>query len=664
MALALLYRVYAALGSEKTEVLSPKNSVFSSLLLEVYRHCFPYLYKMHKKLPFKTVPKLYSLLKLVYNKVDFQDREGRQWTMKRQIQLKTKLFAIFLAALCVLVCFASLANYIIIDRYSSLLVSEISQNVDISSRTIDDVISQVEDVAQTISTNPQVQTYLWKRTVGDTTSTEYQSVYNTLNDLYFQRRSQSCIRHINIVSGSFRIGTYQKALENFTEEELLQIEDLAVAEKGGLTFYASSDQPGRLLAVKSILRIQNLSLENLGTLIIHLDTSQLLNRVTARSGYADAQQLLCTETGQIIYDSTGEYDPDSANALLQTQDHFTTRNGVPYIKVSTQIQSTGWYYTALVPAAGIEHTRNVCMLIFVLLSLTTLALLFAGGKRVIQSLLKGFDDLIVYMKGGKIAFRLNEDLHTGMYSSRELDELYNQFRSMADQINALIQENYEAHLLANEYKIQALSAQINPHFLYNTLDTLNWRAKANQDGYTSGMIEALGKILQKTLSNRSYFFCLRDELQIVEYYLAIQKMRYQTAISFEQEVDPSLLDCLIPRLTLQPLIENAIQESMRDIDQQCAIQLKISRLGKHLQLSVANSGSLFEEDFARQFAENQFQPHSFGIGLKNIEERLRLCYQEDFSMKLYNRDGRAVVEIQIPEQKKEANDVAASDCGR
>ena len=573
--------------------------------------------------------------------------------MKKPNSLKKQLFWILFFSLFFMGCLAVAMNYITVKNYNTLLVNEISRNAQISAKSINDVIGQLTDTGSLLSSDNEIQYYLSERRQRSMTAAEYSTFCNVINNIYFSRRTESCIRFINILGENVQAGTYLQALADIEEGELQEMVSIALSKKGKLTFYAMGEKNKELLAVKSILEIKNLSLQHLGTLIIGVDMNKLMRQVSVRSKLSDATYLLYTQDGVLVFESEEGFSALVPQLLADDRSQVIQHKNRSYICATTQLYSTGWYYTTLVPYEQITRSRNFYLLLFIITAILSLVVLFWISKKMVQTRLEGFEHLIVYMRRGKVGFKMNEKTKQSFSTSQEINEIFRQFQDMADKINDLIYDNYEMQLKANQYQIQALSAQISPHFLYNTLDTINWQAKASKLSNISEMAEALGKILHQTLSNQVYFFTIEEELTVVKYFLSIQKLRYQNSIDFQAEVEDAALTFQIPRLTLQPIVENAIQEAMRDISPVCSIQVQIRFFNQMLLIRVCNSGSVFEEDFEKRFYKNQLLPHGFGVGLRNIEQRLRLCYGGDFSLSFYNEDKRAVVEMKLPVKRKE-----------
>ena len=147
-----------------------------------------------------------------------------------------------------------------------------------------------------------------------------------------------------------------------------------------------------------------------------------------------------------------------------------------------------------------------------------------------------------------------------MLSSRkdEIGMLHKGFNDMAVEINDLIEKNYVNELLKKEAQLKTLESQMDPHFLYNTLEMVNWMAERNEKENVQTVIQKMSTFYRLVLSKGKDIVTIREELALCETYLTIQQMRFQGRIQYERDVDDEILDYLIPKITLQPFVENAI----------------------------------------------------------------------------------------------------------
>ncbi|MCR5161837.1 MAG: histidine kinase, partial [Lachnospiraceae bacterium] len=231
----------------------------------------------------------------------------------------------------------------------------------------------------------------------------------------------------------------------------------------------------------------------------------------------------------------------------------------------------------------------------------------------------------------------------------EIGILHRQFNEMASSTAILVREKYTAELLAKEIQLQSLEKQIQPHFLYNVLQSIQWRAIRIEADDIAEMTNCLGNLLRMTLSKKDKIISLGNELELVKSFVRIQQLRFEDQIVFSLEADDELLDLAIPKLIIQPLVENAIRYAVEiNAETVCAITVSVHRAETFMVIEVQNSGSSFEEDLLEKILVEKAQTHGFGISLANIYQRLRLTYNGEAEMQLVNENGLATVRIRIP----------------
>ena len=228
--------------------------------------------------------------------------------------------------------------------------------------------------------------------------------------------------------------------------------------------------------------------------------------------------------------------------------------------------------------------------------------------------------------------------------------LHVQFDHMVDEVNQLIKTNYLNEILIKEAQFKALENQMNPHFLYNTLESINWRAKIMGAKDISSMAESLGMLLRFTLDQSSKEVSLKQELESVRCYMTIQKYRYEDRLEHQIRVPDKLMDCLVLKLSLQPLVENAIRYGLEENTDCCLIEIlaEADYENRKLNVFIKNNGSSFEENLLENLESHKVEPHGFGIGLLNIRNRMRLTFGESYGLELYNENDLAVVRLVFP----------------
>ncbi|WOC31638.1 MULTISPECIES: sensor histidine kinase [Caproicibacterium] len=242
-------------------------------------------------------------------------------------------------------------------------------------------------------------------------------------------------------------------------------------------------------------------------------------------------------------------------------------------------------------------------------------------------------------------------------SDREIHALTRCFNYMLFKISDLLDKQYNYGKRIKELEVKSLQAQINPHFLYNTLDLIKWKAVKYRDSDVQNLVTALSDYYRRGLSKGADVVTLQSEIEHVTSYVYIQNMRFDDCVRLHCLVDAESRDCLLPKLTLQPLVENAITHGILETDAGCGnVLIRTFHTGAVLYIAVVDDGCGMEAEKARhilQYATSSPVTGS-GYGIKNINERIRLAYGEEYGVSFisYPQRGTAAV-LKLPFQRKE-----------
>ena len=240
-------------------------------------------------------------------------------------------------------------------------------------------------------------------------------------------------------------------------------------------------------------------------------------------------------------------------------------------------------------------------------------------------------------------------------SADEIGTLTRDVDAMLGQIDTLIHENYEKQLLLQDTRYKMLQAQINPHFLYNTLSTLSWLVRAGKTEDANRLIISLGDMLRAALSPKQNTTAAAD-VQLVRNYIDIQQLRYKRRAAFALETDGNLESWYLPHFTLQPLVENAIKYGVEESEDVCEITVTARAEADTLTLAVHNTGAPIEPQRLAEMRSFTVKPQGHGIGLKNIYERLSMLYTAfDFAIESGETDGTTVKIVLKKQNAKEGN---------
>lgn len=350
------------------------------------------------------------------------------------------------------------------------------------------------------------------------------------------------------------------------------------------------------------------------------DIQRLARDVAARSGP--------TRPGRLQFDVAGQ-------SLLATYHRSAT---------------SGWIVAGVVPTAqllvGATHLRTL------ILSVAALCILAGalGGRVVVGRLTEPLRRL----RGAMRRVEASGDLDTRIMvrSEDEVGQLAHSFNTMLDELRRLVNDVLRAQIHEREAELHALQNQINPHFLYNTLESINMLALTHDDREISRMVTSLGRLLRLTISATGVLMPLRDELDHVHHYLVVQRMRYGDRIAMTVDVDPALLDCMVPKLTLQPLVENALYHGLEPRRGAGCITVRGRREADDVVISVDDDGVGMDPTTLAAVQEQLRQNAPRGsrsVGLANVQQRLTLHCGPGYGLSISSTpDAGTQVALRLP----------------
>ena len=263
---------------------------------------------------------------------------------------------------------------------------------------------------------------------------------------------------------------------------------------------------------------------------------------------------------------------------------------------------------------------------------------------------------------GKFGVTVEES--RGSEPGGEIHELTSNFNAMSRKLDEQFNRIYKEELALRDANIHALQSQITPHFLNNTLEIINWEVRMNGDEKAGEMLEALSVMLSATMDRkREPFITLQEEMEYVKAYLVIIGYRYGDRFTYEEEIDQDLLQTKVPRLIIQPVIENAVEHGT-DEEGCCSVKLSVSgtddRTGTNVTISIRNKGCPTKEDLEKievllnGSEEEVAHAHSTSIGIRNVNRRLKMMYGEDSGLTIkVTQEGDTLSTLRM--KKGEAN---------
>lgn len=471
------------------------------------------------------------------------------------------------------------------------------------------------------------------------------SIRSFLTDL---ARLRSEIMSITIVgeNGSY-VGTQE--LEYSTENiqaEALDWYRLAMQNKGNPIFlppHKITNYAGKTQYVISLVKSLSLgSASPIGAMSINL-TLDTLGKICSDVRLSGSGYIYIVDVnGNYIYypnpsylenpgDDSKNIDGPITRRVLAGENGFV--DGERFV-VSDSIASAGYYVVGVVPYDSIvgaaNSLRTIEILIGLLFAITIALVVGLLLTRYVFHPLNVLKGVMDKARGG------NMNVTAPEMPNNEIGEVGMGFNAMLQRIRMLLSSNIQKEKEKRKAELDALQAQINPHFLYNTLDSIVWMAHYQPD-IAASMADSLAKLFRLMLGGGEDFVPLSQEIEHVSEYLSIQKLRYSTKFSYQIEVESGTENILVPKLILQPLVENAIYHGIKPARKSCALLVKAIRDGNELTLFVGDNGVGMDENKAASILSgiDTSEKHMGGIGIKNINERIVLNYGEEYGISYY-----------------------------
>ena len=226
--------------------------------------------------------------------------------------------------------------------------------------------------------------------------------------------------------------------------------------------------------------------------------------------------------------------------------------------------------------------------------------------------------------------------------------------TMVRKLNSMINEVYVTNLQKKEAQIEALQSQIDPHFLFNSLESIRMGAVENGDRETAGMIKILAKLFRIKLNFYDNILPLEKELKIVDDYMKLQIYRFGKRLSYSNNIDDKYLSYTLPKLTIQPLVENAIVHGIERMEYGGCVTLNATEDEEFFRIIVSDNGAGIQEESLQALnrsLESDGVPYNGRIGITSVHKRLRLYYGDCYGLKIYS-DGQkgTAVEIYLPRE--------------
>lgn len=510
-------------------------------------------------------------------------------------------------------------------------------------------ITDLKDYSVTLMTSPDVQKNLKIiNTASNDPFTRLSSEEHIRDYLFNSCTYSKSIEKIEVFSANNAI--YSSASSPFGHS-FSSMEDLpkeVSLESGGAVWlqnHTKDNLIGCARLIRSTSRKDNF--DTLGAIIIWIDMDKLTDNTSFNENYYQSF-IYIKNDNTLLYQPSDELD----SALIASLSDASIQNlqGQSYIISRRQSPITNWNYYLLISQSqvmqGIDTAVRIAIVILVSVFLLVLASCIRISRMITIPLSRMNEEMHSLALGN---FQIREEYLLSSVGEDEIGAICHNFINTTKQIDTLINENYKTQLLTKEAQLQALQAQIDPHFLYNALDCVNWIAKVNGQPQISTIVQSLAVLMRSAMTQKQNFHTINDELTLIHHYIAIQQIRFGKRLIYETVIEDTLLSAQMPKLMIQPIIENSIKYGLEPSDHPCTITLLIQKSEGLLEIQVKDDGPGIPESQIPLIINGTAITSGNGVGLKNVNDRIRLFYGAKYHLAIQSKqNAETTVGFSIP----------------
>lgn len=386
--------------------------------------------------------------------------------------------------------------------------------------------------------------------------------------------------------------------------------------------------------------------ELVGIFIMNVPLKKISQQDFASRVSVEGELLLLNEEGQILFSSLDKQCGEIYEENTDEDDY--------YLRVK-EVGTSGMKAVYTLPNyALLDEIRQINKQIYTVMSVAILLtiIIYLIIYRIFNKQVRVLIESMEQLQKGRF------DLKIPVKSEDEIGIISHAFNEMCEKLNIYVEQVYAAEIQRKNAELNALQTQIDPHFLYNTLDSIRTKALTEHAGDTADMIVLLGDLFRWNSRTKEKFILLEVELEYIETYLKLQKYRYDDQMEVDIHVEDACLDDIVPKLILQPLIENVIKHAFVERTGKGIIGITVKeKQNTRLEITVFDNGIGIKEEKLHEMNEQlnqQINQDDFNsIGLQNVQARIRLLYGDSYGLKINSIDGMGTaVKLTLPVLKE------------
>lgn len=557
--------------------------------------------------------------------------------MKHRFEIK--MAGIFALVICVIIGSYFIAFRSIYDKHEyTLLADESIHTLQAMKQSCQSLLESADNYSKIMLADDEIQAILNEGDIYANPRSQTKLINRIYGLLQFENNIESIFfidkkNQIFTVggNGNFQLGRFYPFDTNVYEKIEKNRGGYILTLDSGMD--SSMTEPRYISLIREYKNLEDFSYSGILSVNININAVRRmyrdsLNTKTEEILFLNGDGEVICQEGESLLDETGlraitdstKQGPDG------TYHNSITISQKKYMASGVYMQDLGWTIIRMIPM-GMKHEQISMLTMNVILVIASTILIILGTAFVSRMMTAPIQTLIYVMKQAEKGAFVKIQNHAFFYEFRYLFEGYNR---LLDKVDQLLLQTIEKQKVIRRIELNEMHEQMKPHFLYNTLDSIEALAMMGEKEKLCDIVEALGDFYRKSVSKGREMITIQDEMTIVMDYIRIMSIRFENLFIPCMEVEDECRQFLIPKLTLQPIVENSIHHGLREREEQGHLWIGIRKEDEWMHISIADDGIGFTKELLGEMADEKRQYQEKSYGLRGTIERLRLVYGESF----------------------------------
>ncbi len=545
-------------------------------------------------------------------------------TTKRKHQIRSinkQISILYMSiSLGIIVIFSVVIFYNVSNIFVNDAVTQIKTNLNQSSDYLSLYIEKIKVISNLMVDNPDLIAYL--------SQNEIQYETNIRNEITTVLETDPYLQTIVVVANDGRVISNEEKLEMQVSDNMMEEEWYQRAISDNMPFLTGARM--QKLSMDNDKWVISLSREitdnqgnNLGVLLIDINYEFITDYISALNLDKDGFVFITDSNQNLVYHNDLSYFIESEKQA-ELQRFMNNTNNQDMLTYQVSIDNSNWTMIGVSYLNSLDQLRRQLLELIAITGLLILAGVTLLGRLLVKRISNPLQELTIAMKDAEQFIPVKIDPE----SSDEVKSVVESYNDMLIRIKDLLEKLSISENERKELEIKVLMGQINPHFLYNTLDTIIWMSEFKENEQVIELTKSLAKFFRLSLSKGSNLIPLGQEIEHIKQYLFIQKQRYGDKIAYTIDIDENLLNYLVPRIILQPIVENSIYHGIKNLDGLGEILIHAHIENNQLRIVVKDNGVGYDPQKIKEMKNTELS----GIGIDNVVQRIKLYCGDNYGL--------------------------------